>query len=61
MKAQLARFWWTLRAALLYVRRVDISFPIAWEFADSLYDTYNVAEDGDSPSDAVWNDLSYWD
>jgi len=49
---------WTLRAALHYMRRVFVSFPIAWELACGLAETYDWREEG--PIDAVEEDLTCW-
>lgn len=51
------RLQWVMQATSIYVQKVTgITYEIALEFAEMIYDTYPDW----TPLDAVEEDLSYW-
>ena len=56
------RIIWILRAAAYLRRKVNCNWEFALHYAESLYETYVVEDDDDcTPTDAVDEDLTYWD
>ncbi|MEN5158935.1 hypothetical protein [Achromobacter spanius] len=49
---------WRVRAALAYRRITGLTLTQAWGFAGALADDYR--PDGYSPTEAVREDITYW-
>ncbi|MBR8141179.1 hypothetical protein KDW46_02240 [Burkholderia vietnamiensis] len=58
MTTTIRRFIWTLRCARVFRRKAALPRDTAWAFAESCHEQY--AAEGFSPTDAAWEEMSYW-